>query len=135
MTKQAEMHFYGVDLDLFFSKAPFIWNYLQGMSMVEPTWTDTPEFDSMNGVSHSKFDDNQQRQSQWLRPCPQLFAQRHFITEVMRPRTSMRDLGSFKLLIGNTPTDFLELCQGLYQVSQQSGKVLQGWVPRWSWTI
>ena len=40
MTKQVDVHFYGVDLELLFSKAPFVRSDLQRMAMVEPTRTE-----------------------------------------------------------------------------------------------
>ena len=63
MTKQVDVHFYGVDLELLFSKAPFVRSDLQRMAMVEPTRTEKLKFDSANGVSQFKLDEGQQRQT------------------------------------------------------------------------
>ena len=63
MTKQVDVHFYGVDLELLFSKAPFVRSDLQRMAMVEPTRTETLKFDSANGVGQLKLDEGQQRQT------------------------------------------------------------------------
>ena len=63
MTKQADLHFYGVDLELLFSKAPFVRSDLQRMAMVEPTRTETLKFDSVSGVSQLELDEGQQRQT------------------------------------------------------------------------
>ncbi|MGB1814328.1 MAG: hypothetical protein ACPHJ3_03155, partial [Rubripirellula sp.] len=62
-TKQVDVHFYGVDLELLFSKAPFVRSDLQRMAMVEPTRTETLKFDSANGVGQLKLDEGQQRQT------------------------------------------------------------------------
>jgi hypothetical protein len=63
MSKKVDVNFYGVDLELLFSKAPFVRSDLQRMAMVEPMRTENLKFDSANGVSQLKLDENQQRQT------------------------------------------------------------------------
>ncbi len=63
MSKRVEVNFYGVDLELLFSKAPFVRSDLQRMAMVEPAHTENLKFDSANGVGQLILDENQQRQT------------------------------------------------------------------------
>ena len=61
--KEATLNFYGVDLELLFSKAPFVREDLQPMAMVRPTHTKPIEFDSPRGVERIDLDDNLRRQT------------------------------------------------------------------------
>ena len=63
MAKRVDVNFYGVDLELLFSKAPFVRSDLQRMTMVEPAQTENLKFDSENGVGQLILDENQQRQT------------------------------------------------------------------------
>lgn len=62
-TDQAALHFYGVDLELLFSKAPFVREDLQRMAMVRPTRSEAIQFDSVNGVARFDLDGNLRRQT------------------------------------------------------------------------
>jgi hypothetical protein len=57
------LNFYGVDLELLFSKAPFVREDLQRMAMVRPTRTDQIKFDDSGGVGRFDLDDNLRRQT------------------------------------------------------------------------
>ena len=61
--KEVTVNFYGVDLELLFSKAPFVREDLQRMAMVRPSQTDTVRFDASNGVATYSLDDNLRRQT------------------------------------------------------------------------
>jgi len=63
MTKQVDVNFYGVDLELLFSKAPFVRSDLQRMAMVEPAYTESLKFESVNGMGLLPLNENQQRQT------------------------------------------------------------------------
>ncbi|MDB4540523.1 hypothetical protein N9250_02420 [bacterium] len=52
-----------MDLELLFSKAPFVRSDLQRMAMVEPRRTENLKIDSANGVNQLKLDEDQQRQT------------------------------------------------------------------------
>jgi len=62
-SKEAVVNFYGVDLELLFSKAPFVRDDLQRMAMVEPMRSDSLKFESATGVGRMELDENQQRQT------------------------------------------------------------------------
>ena len=61
--KEVVVNFYGVDLELLFSKAPFARDDLQRMAMVEPMRTENLKFDLATGVGRLELDENQQRQT------------------------------------------------------------------------
>ena len=50
--KNVTMNLYGVDLELLFSKAPFVREDLQRMAMVRPMQSDSITFDNETGVGH-----------------------------------------------------------------------------------
>jgi hypothetical protein len=62
-TRQATLNFYGVDLELLFSKAPFVREDLQRMAMVRPARSEQIEFDDATGVGRFDLDDNLRRQT------------------------------------------------------------------------
>ena len=62
-TKSATLNLYGVDLELLFSKAPFVREDLQRMAMVKPTQSETLDFDQASGVARYELDENRRRQT------------------------------------------------------------------------
>ncbi|OYP37290.1 hypothetical protein [Rhodopirellula sp. MGV] len=50
-TDQVELNFYGVDLELLFSKAPFARNDLQKIAMVRPTQSETVQLNGSSGTT------------------------------------------------------------------------------------
>ncbi|WP_345684324.1 carboxypeptidase-like regulatory domain-containing protein [Novipirellula caenicola] len=62
-SKSATLNLYGVDLELLFSKAPFVREDLQRMAMVKPTRSETLDFDQANGVARYELDENRRRQT------------------------------------------------------------------------
>ena len=61
--QEATLNFYGVDLELLFSKAPFVREDLQRMAMVRPTRTDPIRFDGSTGVANVDLDEGLRRQT------------------------------------------------------------------------
>ena len=61
--KQVTMNLYGVDLELLFSKAPFVREDLQRMAMVRPMRSEQIEFDADTGVGRFELDENLRRQT------------------------------------------------------------------------
>jgi hypothetical protein len=62
-TKEAIVNFYGVDLELLFSKAPFVREDLKRMAMVRPTVTEAIQFDGSTGVGRVDLNENLRRQT------------------------------------------------------------------------
>jgi hypothetical protein len=62
-TKEATLNFYGVDLELLFSKAPFVREDLQRMAMVRPARSEQIPFDGSTGVARVDLDENLRRQT------------------------------------------------------------------------
>ncbi len=61
--KEVTLNLYGVDLELLFSKAPFVREDLQRMAIVKPTRSDSIEFDEATGVGSFQLDENLRRQT------------------------------------------------------------------------
>ncbi|NNE01424.1 MAG: carboxypeptidase regulatory-like domain-containing protein [Pirellulaceae bacterium] len=61
--KQVTLNLYGVDLELLFSKAPFVREDLQRMAMVKPMRSDTIQFDDATGVGKFQLDADLRRQT------------------------------------------------------------------------
>ncbi len=61
--KELSLRFYAVDLELLFSKAPFVREDLQRMAMVKPTREESISFDDATGVGRYVLDDNLRRQT------------------------------------------------------------------------
>jgi hypothetical protein len=61
--KQVSLNFYGVDLELLFSKAPFVREDLQRMAMVRPLRSEQITFESPTGVGRFDLDGNLRRQT------------------------------------------------------------------------
>tara|TARA_R110002049_G_scaffold4601_4_gene31941 strand:+ start:203827 stop:210162 length:6336 start_codon:yes stop_codon:yes gene_type:complete len=61
--KDVTMNLYGVDLELLFSKAPFVREDLQRMAMVRPMQSETITFDDETGVGRYELNENLQRQT------------------------------------------------------------------------
>lgn len=61
--KEAILNFYGVDLELLFSKAPFVREDLQRMAMVRPARSEQTRFDGSTGVGRVDLDENLRRQT------------------------------------------------------------------------
>ncbi len=61
--KQVTLNLYGVDLELLFSKAPFVREDLQRMAMVRPTRTEQIDFDESTGTGRFELDENLRRQT------------------------------------------------------------------------
>ncbi|MGB7346298.1 MAG: hypothetical protein WBD20_18920 [Pirellulaceae bacterium] len=61
--KNVTLNLYGVDLELLFSKAPFVREDLQRMAIVKPMRRDSLEFDDATGVGSFQLDDNLRRQT------------------------------------------------------------------------
>jgi hypothetical protein len=61
--KEATLRFYGVDLELLFSKAPFVREDLQRMAMVRPMRSEQIKFDASTGVARFDLDGNLRRQT------------------------------------------------------------------------
>ncbi|MGI9469920.1 MAG: hypothetical protein ACR2NZ_00210 [Rubripirellula sp.] len=61
--KEVSINFYGVDLELLFSKAPFVREDLQRMAMVRPTRSDSLKFDESTGIARMELDGNLRRQT------------------------------------------------------------------------
>jgi len=62
-TKNATVNFYAVDLELLFSKTPFVREDLAAMAMVEPTRSERIETDSKDGVHQFRLDEKLARQT------------------------------------------------------------------------
>ena len=62
-TKDATLNFYGVDLELLFSKAPFVREDLQRMAMVRASKTELLKFNDSTGVGKYELDENLRRQT------------------------------------------------------------------------
>ena len=60
---EVEINFYGVDLELLFSKAPFVREDLQRMAMVRPARSESVTFDSPTGVGRWELDGDLRRQT------------------------------------------------------------------------
>lgn len=61
--KEVTLKFYGVDLELLFSKAPFVREDLQRMAMVKPMRDESLSFDDSTGVGRFELDENLRRQT------------------------------------------------------------------------
>jgi len=61
--KDVVLNFYGVDLELLFSKAPFVREDLQRMAMVRPSRSESIQLDSSNGTATYELDGNLRRQT------------------------------------------------------------------------
>ena len=61
--KEVTLNLYGVDLELLFSKAPFVREDLQRMAMVKPMRSDTIVFDELTGVGKFDLDADLKRQT------------------------------------------------------------------------
>ena len=61
--KEVTMNLYGVDLELLFSKAPFVREDLQRMAMVRPMRSDEISFDDETGVGRYELNENLRRQT------------------------------------------------------------------------
>ena len=61
--KDVTLNLYGVDLELLFSKAPFVREDLQRMAMVRPMRSDEISFDEATGVGNFQLDDELKRQT------------------------------------------------------------------------
>jgi hypothetical protein len=61
--KEVTINLYGVDLELLFSKAPFVREDLQRMAMVRPTQTEHVEFEQPTGVGRFDLSDDLRRQT------------------------------------------------------------------------
>ncbi|TWU56926.1 hypothetical protein Poly51_28440 [Rubripirellula tenax] len=62
-TDSATLNLYGVDLELLFSKAPFVREDLARMAMVRPLASESLAFDDSNGVATFDLTDDQRRQT------------------------------------------------------------------------
>ncbi|MGV3482777.1 MAG: hypothetical protein ACO1RT_00010 [Planctomycetaceae bacterium] len=62
-TDRVTVNLYAVDLELLFSKTPFVRDDLAEMAMVEPTLRETLELEAKNGVKAFRLDDNLSRQT------------------------------------------------------------------------
>lgn len=62
-TKNATVNLYAVDLELLFSKTPFVREDLATMAMVEPTRTERIDMDSKDGVHQLRLDEKLARQT------------------------------------------------------------------------
>ena len=62
-TKNVVVNLYAVDLELLFSKTPFVREDLATMAMVEPTRSESIELDSGDGIRQFKLDDRLARQT------------------------------------------------------------------------
>ena len=61
--KEVTLNLYGVDLELLFSKAPFVREDLQRMAIVKPTRSDSIQFDEATGVGSFQLDEKLRRQT------------------------------------------------------------------------
>jgi hypothetical protein len=61
--KQVTLNLYGVDLELLFSKAPFVREDLQRMAMVRPTRMEQIDFEEATGTGRFELDENLRRQT------------------------------------------------------------------------
>ncbi|MFK8113209.1 MAG: hypothetical protein AB8B91_13455 [Rubripirellula sp.] len=61
--QEVVLNFYGVDLELLFSKAPFVREDLQRMAMVRPASSEHLKFDSMTGVGRYELNHHLRRQT------------------------------------------------------------------------
>ena len=61
--KQVSLNLYGVDLELLFSKAPFVRDDLQRMAMVRPFRRETIDFEDATGIGRFDLGDDLQRQT------------------------------------------------------------------------
>ena len=62
-TRSATLNLYGVDLELLFSKAPFVREDLARMAMVRPIKSEPLEFDDSSGVATMELDKELRRQT------------------------------------------------------------------------
>ncbi|MGB7329419.1 MAG: hypothetical protein WBD31_31355 [Rubripirellula sp.] len=62
-TRSATLNLYGVDLELLFSKAPFVRDDLAKMAMVRPLRSEPVEFKDANGVAKVALDEDMRRQT------------------------------------------------------------------------
>lgn len=62
-TKEVTVNMYGVDLELLFSKAPFVRKDLQRIAMVRPMLTESIEMDGNMGVANYPMNENLRRQT------------------------------------------------------------------------
>ena len=60
---EATVNLYGVDLELLFSKAPFVREDLQRMAMVKPTFREEIRFDTPTGVARFDFEGDLRRRT------------------------------------------------------------------------
>lgn len=106
--KQATLNFYGVDLELLFSKAPFVREGLQRMAMVRPTESRQLEFDGSSGRARVDLDGNLRRQT--------------LLVEVVSGASR-----STALYYGGDLTTYVSESYGQLQVSDsQSGRPVRG---------
>jgi hypothetical protein len=61
--KEVAINLYGVDLELLFSKAPFVREDLQRMAMVRPIQTEQLEFEQPTGVGQFELSEDLRRQT------------------------------------------------------------------------
>ena len=61
--KQVTLQLYGVDLELLFSKSPFVRDGLERMAMVRPLRREILEFDNATGVGRFDFDEELRRRT------------------------------------------------------------------------
>jgi hypothetical protein len=61
--KDVVLNFYGVDLELLFSKAPFVREDLQRMAMVRPSRSESIRFDTPDGTATYELGENLRRQT------------------------------------------------------------------------
>ena len=61
--KNVTLNLYGVDLELLFSKAPFVREDLQRMAMVRPMRTEKIDFDDATGTGRFELDEDLRRQT------------------------------------------------------------------------
>lgn len=61
--KNVSVNLYGVDLELLFSKAPFVREDLQRMAMVRPARSEQVKFEQSTGIGRYELDDNLSRQT------------------------------------------------------------------------
>ncbi|TWU57970.1 hypothetical protein [Rubripirellula reticaptiva] len=62
-TRSATLNLYGVDLELLFSKAPFVRDDLAKMAMVRPLRSESIDFKDTNGVANVDLDEGMRRQT------------------------------------------------------------------------
>ena len=62
-SKEAKLNLYGVDLELLFSKAPFVRDDLKKLAMVRPMRTETLDFDEPTGIGRFDLQGDLRRQT------------------------------------------------------------------------